>query len=77
MDVRIGVLQNPKELVVELDDDVDRTALRAAIDDALADENAVIALTDRKGRDVIVPVSRVAYIEIGAALSGRPIGFGS
>jgi hypothetical protein len=76
VDVRIGVINNPKELVVELEDTADREALQASIMTALADTDGLVKLTDRKGRDVIVPVSRVAYVEIGAALQARQIGFG-
>ena len=76
MDVRIGVLHTPKEIVVELGDSVDRSELKAAIGDALTNEAKVLWLTDKKGRDVAVPVSKVAYIELSSAVADRPIGFG-
>ena len=34
-------------------------------------------LTDRKGRQVGVPVDKIAYVEIGSADDGRRIGFGA
>ena len=76
MDVRIGVLHTPKEILVELDPSVDREKLKATIDDALTEESKVLWLTDKKGRDVAVPVSKVAYIEVSSATAERPIGFG-
>ena len=76
MDVRIGVLHTPKEILVELDASVDREKLKATIDDALTEESKVLWLTDKKGRDVAVPVSKVAYIEVSSATAERPIGFG-
>ena len=76
MDVRIGVLHTPKEILVEMDSSVDREKLKATIDDTLAEETKVLWLTDKKGRDVAVPVSKVAYIEVSSATADRPIGFG-
>jgi Mg2+/Co2+ transporter CorC len=76
VDVRIGVINNPKELVVELEDTADREALHASITASLGMADGVVVLTDKKGRDVIVPVARIAYVEIGAALQARQIGFG-
>ena len=76
MDVRIGVLHTPKEILVELDSSVDRDKLKATIDDALTEESKVLWLTDRKGRDVAIPVSKVAYVEVSSATAERPIGFG-
>ena len=76
MDVRIGVTQHPRELDLELADDVDRDELARTIEDALADDDKVLWLTDRKGRRVGVPSSKVAYIEIGAT-EERRVGFGA
>jgi hypothetical protein len=76
VDVRIGVLHTPKEILVEMDSSVDRDKLKATIDDTLAEETKVLWLTDKKGRDVAVPVSKVAYIEVSSATADRPIGFG-
>jgi hypothetical protein len=76
VDVRIGVLHTPKEILVELGDSVDRDQLKSTIADALTEESKVLWLTDRKGRDVGVPVSKVAYVEVSSASADRPIGFG-
>ena len=77
MDVRIGVAQAPRELSLELADDTDRDALKAQIDAALAGGDQVLWLTDRRGRQVAVPVSKLAYVEVGPADGDRRIGFGS
>ena len=77
MDVRIGVTYSPKELVIELPDDSTAAALRADVDQALADDAKVLWLTDRKGRQVGVPVSKVSYVEIGSPDADRHVGFGS
>lgn len=77
MDVRIGILQSPKELEVELGDDVDREAVINEIGAALGKADGVLWLTDRRGRRVAVPVPRVAYVEVGAPSSDRRVGFGA
>ena len=75
MDVRIGVTYSPREIDLQLGDDVDREALRQQVDDVLADESLVLWLTDRKGNEIGVPSSKIAYIEIGSASEGRSFGF--
>jgi hypothetical protein len=75
VDVRIGMIQNPKELEVHLDDDADPAKLRSEIDDALS-KGGSLWLTDRKGRQVGIPVEKVAYVEIGSPMDERRIGFG-
>ena len=77
MDVRIGVTYSAKELDIELADDVDREKLKAEVEAALSDEEKVLWLTDRRGRQVGIPSSKVAYIEIGSSDADRRIGFGS
>ena len=75
MDVRIGVTYTPKEIDVELGDDADAKAIKADIEAALANDTGVLWLTDRKGRQVGVPVAKLAYVEIGAPGDERRIGF--
>jgi len=76
VDVRIGLIQNAKELEVQLDDDADAGALREQVDAALKD-GTTLWLTDRKGRQVGVAAEKLAYVEIGSPEDGRRIGFGS
>jgi hypothetical protein len=76
VDVRIGVTHTAKEIDVELGDDADVAKLRADIEAVLGDDGQVLWLTDRKGRQVGVPVSKVAYVEIGSPNDARRIGFG-
>ncbi|MGH9087857.1 MAG: DUF3107 domain-containing protein [Acidimicrobiales bacterium] len=77
MDVRIGIVQTPKELEVELGDDADRDRVLADIEGALGGDDAVLWLTDRRGRRVGVPVAKVAYVEVGAPATDRRVGFGA
>ena len=77
MDVRIGITHTPKELEVEMPDDVDRDKVVAEIEKLLKTGDGVLWLTDRKGRRVGVPVVKVAYVEVGAPSSDRRVGFGA
>ena len=76
MDVRIGVTQAPREISVELGDDTDRDGLKASIEKSIAAGEGLLWLQDKKGREVAVPVAKIAYVEIGAAESSTRIGFG-
>ena len=75
MDIRIGVTDNPREINLQLADDVERSALKAQIDTALSGGEGVLWLTDDKGKEVAIPAARLAYVELGPEGS-NPIGFG-
>lgn len=77
MDVRIGIIQTPKELDVELADGTDRDKILADVEKALADSEGVLWLTDKRGRRVAVPAARIAYVEVGAVSDDRRVGFGA
>jgi hypothetical protein len=77
VDVRIGVTYSPKELEVDLGDDADPKDLKAQIDAALDGKGGALWLTDRRGRQVAVPVDKVAYVEIGSPDDAHRIGFGA
>lgn len=77
MDVRIGVTYTPKEIEVELGDDIGREQLVKQVEQALGTENGVLWLTDRRGRQVGVPATKIAYVEIGSPHEERRVGFGT
>ena len=76
MDVRIGVTYSAKELDLEVPEGTSPEDLRKQVESALADDDSVLWLTDRRGRQIGVPVSKVAYVEIGSPHEERRIGFG-
>ena len=76
MEVRIGIVQSMKEIEVILPEDAKREKVMKEIETALSDD-AVLWLTDRKGRRVGVPATRIAYVELGSPSSERIVGFGS
>ena len=71
MEVKIGVQHAPRELSVETSESAED--VHAALDKALAD-NATFALTDSRGRQILVPARSIAYVEIGAGVAGQ-VGF--
>jgi hypothetical protein len=74
MEVKIGVQNVTRELV--LDTDQTGEDIEATVAKALAGDESVVALTDTKGRKVIVPTDKIAYVELGSPTSGQ-VGFRS
>lgn len=74
MEVRIGVLHVNRELTLESTQSSDE--VQQAITSALAGEQPVLVLTDEKGRRLVVPADKLAYVEIGEE-SSRRVGFAS
>ncbi|MEU8306515.1 DUF3107 domain-containing protein [Actinomadura sp. NPDC048955] len=74
MQVRIGVQNVAKELVVDTDQTADE--VQNALGAALADPHGVLVLKDRRAGRVVVPGARVGYLEI-AEDEQRSVGFGT
>ena len=72
MEVKIGVQFAPRELVLESGQTPEEVL--NAVSEALASNEGILQLTDEKGRKVLVPVAKLAYVEIAEATS-RPVGF--
>lgn len=75
MEIRIGVTYSPKEIEIDLAEDVSGDELVEQISSSVGEEGTMLWLTDRKGRRVGVPTSKLAYVEIGAPRSDRRVGF--
>ncbi|MET9431038.1 MULTISPECIES: DUF3107 domain-containing protein [unclassified Streptomyces] len=74
MEVKIGVQHAPREIVLE--SGLSAADVEAAVADALAGKTQLLSLTDDKGRKVLVPADRIAYVEIGEPATRR-VGFGA
>ncbi len=72
MEVKIGVLHTPREIVVESVQTQDE--VEDLIAAAFKSVDGQLKLTDDKGRRVIVPANLIAYIEIAQA-DVRRVGF--
>ncbi len=74
MEVKIGVQYAPRELVLESPQAADE--IERAVDEALRADIGVLTLIDDKGRRVLVPADKLAYVEI-ADSEPRRVGFGA
>ena len=75
MEIRIGVTYSPKEIEIDLADDMSGDALVEQISSSVGEEGTMLWLTDKKGRRVGVPTAKLAYVEIGAPRSSHRVGF--
>jgi hypothetical protein len=73
VEIKIGVQNSGRELVLESTQSPDEVseAVSAAIK-----AGGTLSLSDEKGRRVVVPVSALAYVEIGEP-TVRKVGFGN
>lgn len=72
MEIRIGIQNVSRELIVETEQSSDEVA--AMVTKALTD--GTLDVTDTKGRRVIVPAASLGYIDIGEETKRR-VGFGA
>lgn len=72
MDVRIGIIQAPRELVFETKSTSEE--LIEILESARTTEGKLAAFTDVKGAQILVNPTAIAYIEIGEKAPGR-VGF--
>jgi hypothetical protein len=73
VEVKIGVIYSAKEIVLE--SSRKSTDIEKDVADALKN-GGVLSLTDEKGRVVLIPIEKLAYLEIGEPTERR-VGFGS
>lgn len=74
MEVKIGVQFATRELVLESTQTPDEVT--KLVSDALKADLGILTLVDEKGRRVLVPADKLAYVEI-AESETRRVGFGS
>ena len=74
MEVKVGVQYATRELVLESAQSPEE--IEEAVSTAIRSEMGLLTLTDEKGRRVLVPVNKLAYIEI-AESEQRRVGFGA
>ena len=73
MEVKIGVQYAMREIIIESAQTPDE--IEKAVSAAMK-SGGLLTLVDDRGRKVLVPSDRLAYIEIGEA-SERRVGFGN
>ncbi len=73
MEVKIGVQDTPRELTLESNQTPEE--IRSAVQAALSG-GTLLELTDDRGRTLLVPAAKIAYVEVGPSASRR-VGFGT
>lgn len=73
VEVVIGIQHSGRELRLDLADD--GTDVRAAVEEALDQDRTMLWITDKQGRQVGVPVAKLAYVEIDPQRAGKKVGF--
>ncbi|MBI1352479.1 MAG: DUF3107 family protein [Actinomycetales bacterium] len=73
MEIKIGVQDTVREVALDSTDSPDDVI--AAVEAAIA-SGGTLKLLDDRGRTVMVPGAKIAYVEVGASAKGR-VGFGS
>jgi hypothetical protein len=71
VEVKIGVQQAAREVVLESAQTPDEVV---ALVSAAIKDGTPLTLADDKGRTVVVPGDKIAYVEVGAGERGR-LGF--
>ncbi|MBB0245717.1 DUF3107 family protein [Streptomyces alkaliphilus] len=74
VEIKIGVQHTPREITLESNQSTDE--VEKIVAQALAGESRLLSLTDERGRKVLVPADRLAYVEIGEP-TVRKVGFGA
>ncbi|MHA6780497.1 DUF3107 domain-containing protein [Pseudonocardia saturnea] len=72
MEVKIGIAESQRELVVSSDQTPDEVS--KLVDEALAGGDGLLRLVDEKGRKYVIRSAQIAYVEI-APEEGRRVGF--
>jgi hypothetical protein len=72
VEVKIGIVESPRELVVSSDQTPDE--VQKLVDASLNGGDTLLKLVDEKGRRFLVRADQIAYVEIAPA--ERRVGFG-
>lgn len=73
MEIKIGIQHIGREVSLESDKTADEVHRDVA---AALETDGLLTLQDSKGRTVLIPAARIAYVEIGEE-NARKVGFGS
>jgi Protein of unknown function (DUF3107) len=74
VEVKVGVQNAARELILESGQSADE--IEKAVATALGKSGGILSLADERGRKVLIPADRLAYVEIGEQVERR-VGFGA
>lgn len=73
MEIKVGIQHVNREVVVETDESA--AGVEKSFSDAISN-GSVLTLSDTRGRKVLIPGDKIAYIDLGEE-NARRVGFGS
>jgi len=73
VEIKIGIQHASRELVLETDESAE--TVEKKVGKAVGDGD-LLSLRDTKGRLVLVPAAKLAYVEVGGGVTGQ-VGFRS
>lgn len=73
MEIKVGIQYVNREVVVDTDESA--AQVEKSFSDAVSN-GSVLTLTDNRGRRVMIPGDKIAYLELGEE-NARRVGFGS
>lgn len=78
MEIKIGIQHAAREISLESNHTAEevQALVASALAEAAAGKPGVLTLEDDKGRKVLIPADKVAYVELGEP-TGRRVGFGA
>jgi hypothetical protein len=72
VEVKIGVIDSPRELIVSSEQTPDE--VETLVSGALGGGDGILSLQDDKGRKFLIQAAKIAYVEIGPS-DIRKVGF--
>lgn len=72
MEVKIGVQNANRELVIDSEQSSDE--VESLVGKALAGDDNLLVLADSRGRRLMIPADKLAYVEVGTSVAGQ-VGF--
>lgn len=74
MEIKVGIQHVSREVVLEVTES--HAEIEKAVTKALGEADGILTLTDEHGRKVVIPASKIGYVDIGEE-NGRRVGFGA
>ncbi|MDL9947879.1 MULTISPECIES: DUF3107 domain-containing protein [unclassified Gordonia (in: high G+C Gram-positive bacteria)] len=74
VEVKIGISDSSRELSIQTALTSDKAY--AEVEAALSGKEQLLSLVDEKGARFLVPVTKIAYVEVGST-ENRKVGFGA
>ena len=72
MEIKVGIRQVAREVVLETEESAD--AISKALTEAMKNDG-LLSLSDTQGRTVLIPAASIGYVELGQE-HARRVGFG-